>query len=193
MPEYMMKYCFLVVFSRHQTALLWTFRLQFCSPLSLPKRQKPTMPCKGISFFWGYTNALPWNFTSGTVLRVKHPHLTAWRGAANVAISALQCKPPLAFLCVLSLNASPESCTQLCKHLPRSSKQLLSTQADGMSSRSLCTAQQSNKAGFDHCYTFKFTPELYFPKTQKTLLIKVIPHCCFSVGMWQQHADCRAK
>lgn len=111
------------------------------------------------------------------------PHLTAWREAANVAISALRCGSPLAYLCALPLNASPESHTQLCKHLPWSSKQLLSTQADDMSSRSLCTAQQSNSGGFDCCYTFIFTPELYFPpscfpNTQKTFLIKVIPQCC---------------
>lgn len=58
---------------------------------------------------------------------------------------------------------------------------------------------QSNRAGFDCCYTFIFTPQLYFlppscfPNTQKTLLIKVIPQCCYSVGMRQRHADCQVK
>lgn len=104
-------------------------------------------------------------------------HLTAWREAANLAISALRCDSPLAYLCALSLNASPESHTQLCFGPPSSCCPLrLTTHLPDHYA-------QSNRGGFDCCYTFIFTPELYFPlscfpNSQETLLIKVIPQCC---------------
>lgn len=153
-------------------------------------------PARELQFFLRLHKCIAMEFHIWHYAESETPHLTAWRGAANLAISALRCESPLAYLRVLPLNASPESCTQLCKHLPWSSKQLLSTQANDLSSRSLCTEQQSNALiAVTHLYLLQnyIFPPSCFPNTQETLLIKVIPQCCYSVVMPQQHADCQVK
>lgn len=145
-----------------------------------------TKSCKGITIFWGYTNVLPWNFTcaeteshESSTSRTRSSKCSHFCCLVRIPSGILVCAFFKCFTRILHT-------VKFCKHLSRASKQLLSTQADDMSYRSLCTAQRSNRAGFDCCYTLIFGTELYFslscfPKTLKTFLIKVIPQSYFSV------------
>lgn len=162
-----------------------------------PSGRNIPCPARELQFFLRLHKCIAVEFHIWHYAESKTSHLTAWREAANVAISALWGESPLAFFCALPLNASPGSHTRPCKHLPWCSKQLLSTQADDLSSRSLCTEQQRRLWLLLHIYIYSTTifppPPSCFPSTQKTLLIKVIPQCCYSVGMRQRHADCQVK
>lgn len=103
----------LTVSTTDKLSLGWKINESPHIPLSLFELQKHHSNGKGELKFLGHGNALPWNFTSGTVPRVKHPEpansQTGCGGRPEQARSYLPSSlcDPLWHSCVCILDVFP--------------------------------------------------------------------------------------